>query len=117
MGFSFDHMPAATSSGNDGASMFVPLALAELLHAALGTLAGQLEAEAHPWAAMASRVVDEYEEQRNRLLSEAHGPRAFPEMKHQTFLAAERLCEITSLVVEEALDFVEWSSEVDGETA
>jgi hypothetical protein len=95
-------------------ALHIPLALAEMLHAVLGPLAEQLSAEGHAWAELTSRVVTEYTERRNATLVAAHGPSALTEIRDELFLASERVCELSTLAVNEASDFVAWAAEVIG---
>jgi hypothetical protein len=99
---------------------FIPLELAELLHAALGPLSEKLEEEDHPWSTMVTRVLSEYTEARNRIMREAHGDSVIAEIAHQTYLAAERVCSMTEMALGEERDFAKWTAEfgradIDGE--
>lgn len=95
--------------------LYVPLELAELLHATLGPLGEVLERDGHSWAQMVRRVLDEYTRSRNSMLSHIHGDRVISEVTHQTFLASERVCELTDMAIREEEDFLRWSAEVDGD--
>jgi hypothetical protein len=101
-----------------GGELSVPIELAELLHATLGPLAEILENEGHPWADMARRVLTEYTSQRNRLLKYVYGDSIVADIAHHTFRAVERVCDLTEAAISDAvdaIDFVKWSAEVNGD--
>lgn len=87
----------------------VPLDIAELLHATLGPLADVLEAESHPWAPTLHMVLHEYVKLRNSAL----GPALGPDISHITYLAAERVCDLTRNAIRDEEDFRRWASEMD----
>ena len=116
MGRSFDRHRKLVGLGEDSA-FHIPIILSEMLHATLGPLADQLASENHPWAHMAQRVLTEYTERRNQFLQLTHGSAALAAVKHETFLAAEWVCELTTLALDEACDFAAWATEVGDETA
>ena len=114
MGRSFDRHTDPVNLIHEDA-FHIPLRLAELLHATLGPLAEQLAIEGHSWEPMVRRVLAEYTELRNAILRQTHGSSVLADIKHETFLASEWLCTLTTLAVNEAADFVTWTSEVEGE--
>jgi len=91
---------------------YVPIHLSELLHVTLGTIADELEAEGNAWAETAKRVLAEYTGHRNRFLTRMHGDSVLPDIAHHTFLAVEKVCDLTDSAIREATDFLQWSSEV-----
>jgi hypothetical protein len=97
--------------------IFIPIRLAELLHATLGPLSEVLEREDHPWTPMVRKVLSEYCHERNGFLVEIHGPSVLSEIGHQTFLASERVCDLTDYALREEEDFSRWREEVEGEIA
>jgi len=116
VGRSFDrHIDSAQLAY--GSALSVPLRLAELLHSTLGPLADQLAAEGHAWEPMVRRVLAEYTDMRNSILRQGHGSSVLADIKHETFLAAEWVCELTTLALDEACDFAAWATEVSDETA
>ena len=94
--------------------LFIPIELAEMLHATLGPLAEILDKENHHWSPMLRRVIEEYAHQRNRFLTSMHGDTVFPDLAHHTYLAAEKVCELTDSAISEAADFLQWATEVEG---
>ena len=102
---------------NLGQPMYLPIELAELLHATLGPLSEVLDREDHPWTPMVRRVLSEYSRERNRILIDLHGERVLPEIAHHTFLASERVCLLTHYALEEEGDFKRWREEVEDGTA
>ena len=102
---------------------YIPLELAELLHATLGPLGDVLERENHHWAPIVKKVLSEYIGSRDRLLCQLHGHDILPEISHHTYLASEQVCDLTrSAITEEWMreaddDFSKWTEEVSGETA
>lgn len=99
----------------DKRMLFIPLELAELLHATLGPLSEILDKENHPWSAMVRRVIEEYTHQRNRFLTPIHGNSVVAEISHHTYLASEKVCELTDSAISEAADFLQWANEVGGD--
>jgi len=100
-----------------GRLMYVPIELAELLHATLGPLSEVLDREDHPWTPMVRMVLSEYSRERNRLLTHLHGENAVAEIAHHTYLASEKVCELTDYALQQEEDFSRWREEVEGEIA
>lgn len=97
--------------------LYLPIELAELLHATLGPLADTLERESHPWSPMVKKVLREYTDSRDRIMIHLHGSSVIPQIAHHTYLAAEKVCGMTSAAIREEEHFTRWSAEVNGETA
>ncbi|MFM8798726.1 MAG: hypothetical protein ACKODT_07200 [Fluviibacter sp.] len=93
----------------------LPLDLAELLHVTLGPLADVLAEEGHRWAPMVKRVLSEYTELRDMVLTEIYGFDAIAAIDRTTVLACERVYEMVTSDVEN-VDFGMWASELGGET-
>jgi len=87
----------------------IPLGVAELLHATLGPLSDVLDAEDHPWAPTIHLVLSEY----IRLRNTAVGTESLALANHATYLAAERVCELTRSAVRDEEDFRRWAAEMD----
>jgi hypothetical protein len=117
MGGRFNRGEISPHDSGDARDFDVPIELAELMHALLGTLADVLEDEGHSWAQMTRRVLDEYEGQRNRILISLHGESIMRDLAHHTEMAVEKLCKLTDSAVQEASDFIQWHAEVSGESA
>ena len=94
--------------------LYLPIELAELLHATLGPLSEVLERENHHWAEVVRRVLAEYVAGRNQILTHIHGDKVMLEVAHETFVAAEKVCLISDLAISEEEDFIRWREEVDG---
>lgn len=94
--------------------LYVPIELAELLHATLGPLSEVLDREGHHWAEVVKRVLAEYVAGRNQIIRHLHGDEAILDVAHETFIASEKVCLISDLAVSEEEDFLRWREEVDG---
>lgn len=89
----------------------IPLALAEMLHAILGPLLGQLEGEGHSWVPILKRVLEAYGVGRDDILISRHGVGILSEIDGATRDAAEQLCEWVSEMAREEEDFKLWAEE------
>lgn len=99
-----------------GRQLYIPIEISELLHSTLGPLADILERDGHNWSPMVKKVLDEYTRLRNGFLTHVHGHEIISEITHQTFLAAEKVCELTESAIREERDFMAWAQEVDGDS-
>lgn len=102
---------------SEGQVIYIPIHMGELLHATLGPLAEILERDQHNWAPMVKKVLNEYTQIRNEFLTHVHGSDIISEITHQTYLAAERVCDLTETAIREEKDFMAWAQEVDGDLA
>lgn len=92
----------------------IPLPLAELLHSVLGPLAGRLKAEGHPWTELVQRILEAYCDQRDAFLVEKYGTVHILSEAHATTVqAAEAVCRFIEEITVEAVDFEQWSKEID----
>lgn len=98
-----------------GRVFYIPIELAEMLHATLGPLADVLEEENHQWVPMLRKVLSEYTRSRDRFLTGVHGD-VIAEIVHHTYLAAEKVCGMTKSAIIEERDFSKWAAEFTGES-
>lgn len=94
--------------------IYIPIEIAELLHATLGPLAEVLDGENHHWVPMIRKVLAEYTQQRDKFIRAIHG-NISAEIAHHTYLASEKVCGMTELALREEEDFSKWAEEVTGE--